>query len=940
MQADMRHTRVIAATVMMIVATVAPALGSHGWRPLYTAAVATTPPTIDGRIDDPCWQTATAVGPFVLIGGEASPTQDTRACVAYDDRALYLAFECLEDRMADLVAQRTARDSDVWHDDCVEVFLAPPRDAEYFHLAVNAAGAQYDERGALDPAGWNGDWQSAVGRGPDRWSAEIAIPWASLGARVPALLEAWTFNLGREEQPHRELSEISVTTGSFHDREHFADIVFGGPEAQCASVVSLGGRFLGRHMAEVRVRNEADRRARLTLWADVPGLRQARVAADVPAETSQVVLVPYEVFAEGNLSLMLNVADSAGRGVLRSTPVSFSIEPNQARLKQILQALDRLDAPAAKQGLTAVLSRTKADAHRLLATAGDRKRWAAGDRDGWERLGGLVERLDVRSNRLRLQSLSRDPDAGYAVGVESPLRKLRPDAPYLGPVGPAAEIWLCRNEYEPIQVVVAALDRPLRNVQARVSDLVGPDGARIRQPHIALNLVDFVRTRKPAYPVDYVGWYPDPLIDLKPFDVKADAFQPIWVTVDCPATLPGGDYTGQIIVKPDNAGESRLPLTAHVWSFELPRETHLKTAFALSEGAIAAWYGYDRLPDDVRLRYYDFLLQHRINPTNIYSSTPVPAAQDMAFCIRRGLNAFNIKCFGYAATPEKRRADVEQVRSYVEFLKQQGWFGGAYIYGFDEIRPADYPKLREVYDMIGEAVPSLPRACTVVPNPDLKGYVDIWVPLTAAYDHAAAQQYRRAGDEVWWYVCCGPRHPYANWFIDYPATDPRLLFWMNWKYGVNGFLYYCVNRWHSNRWIARPPNDVIPDDDPAVRAAIAAGKRWPEVPWNTFTYSNFNGDGQLIYPGPDGKPLSSVRLECIRDGIEDYEYFCLLAELTAALEGPDRYYHMVQRAKDLLAVDPRVVRSLTDYTTDPDLVHEARVTLGSHIDSMWRALGR
>ncbi|UCH36457.1 MAG: DUF4091 domain-containing protein, partial [Armatimonadota bacterium] len=413
--------------------------------------------------------------------------------------------------------------------------------------------------------------------------------------------------------------------------------------------------------------------------------------------------------------------------------------------------------------------------------------------------------------------------------------------------------------------------------------------------------------------------------------------QPVWVTVYCPAAVPAGEYRGEIIIRPDNAPETRVPLVAHVWDFALPKETHLRTAFAFSEGGVAAWYGYDPVPTDVLLTWYDFLLRRRINPTNIYSSKPVPAAENMAFCASRGLNAFNIKCFGYPSAPEQRRAVVEEVRAYSELLRERGWFDLAYVYGFDEIRPANYPKLREMYGMIREAVPGLPRACTVVPNEELKGYVDIWVPLTAHYRHDIAEHYRAQGDEVWWYVCCAPHHPYANWFIDYPATDHRVLFWQNWKYGVNGFLYYALNRWHSNRLAQPPPGDLIPLDDPAARSAIAAGKRWPEVPWNTFTYSNFNGDGQLIYPGPNGNPLSSVRLECIRDGIEDYEYFHLLSQLTARLDGPERYHVIVKKAKALLSVEPLVVQSLTEYTDDPEMIQRARRALAEHIEIMRRA---
>ena len=47
----------------------------------------------------------------------------------------------------------------------------------------------------------------------------------------------------------------------------------------------------------------------------------------------------------------------------------------------------------------------------------------------------------------------------------------------------------------------------------------------------------------------------------------------------------------------------------------------------------------------------------------------------------------------------------------------------------------------------------------------------------------------------------------------------------------------------------------------------------------TFTREWAQGDGLLIYPGPDG-PIASIRLANIRDGVEDYEYLHALAAQT------------------------------------------------------------
>ena len=84
---------------------------------------------------------------------------------------------------------------------------------------------------------------------------------------------------------------------------------------------------------------------------------------------------------------------------------------------------------------------------------------------------------------------------------------------------------------------------------------------------------------------------------------------------------------------------------------------------------------------------------------------------------------------------------------------------------------------------------------------------------------------------------------------------------------------------------------------------------------------NKNGDGQLIYPGPDGLPYSSVRFETIRDGIEDYEYLHMLQSLVDELRRCDGDSIVVacRRAEELLStIREQIVKSPKQYTRDPD----------------------
>jgi len=162
-------------------------------------------------------------------------------------------------------------------------------------------------------------------------------------------------------------------------------------------------------------------------------------------------------------------------------------------------------------------------------------------------------------------------------------------------------------------------------------------------------------------------------------------------------------------------------------------------------------------------------------------------------------------------------------------------------------------------------------------------------------------------------------HPYANWFIEYPAIESRLLMGaMSHKYRVDGFLYYLVNNgWERNRKV------------------ISSG---PYTEWDGASCINSkdkwaNGDGNLIYPGP-ARPLSSIRLENIRDGLEDYEYLHLLAEKVervSKLPATTARQAFLDQARPLLAVPDAVVRSVVEYTLEPNDVQNWRTQLATLI---------
>ena len=164
-----------------------------------TARRAKAPVTVDGNLSDAAWRQADRASDFVSLEELADP--QTVGRLTYDDKYLYVAIECTEPRMRELVSDHMERDRAVWSDDCAEVLLRVTPGA-YYHLIVNPAGGVYDARGTLggpkgEDAKWDPDTRIATSRGANSWRVEIAIPFASLGTARPNPGDVWGLNLGR-----------------------------------------------------------------------------------------------------------------------------------------------------------------------------------------------------------------------------------------------------------------------------------------------------------------------------------------------------------------------------------------------------------------------------------------------------------------------------------------------------------------------------------------------------------------------------------------------------------------------------------------------------------------------------------------------------------------------------------------------------------------------
>lgn len=183
------------------------------------------------------WRTIPTLPHFQLAQGSGPARWQTAARLAWDDLALYVRFDCEDE---DAWGTMTRRDDPIYHEEVVELFLAPVLDsppnpidrapAGYFELEVSPLGTLFDawienpdgRRDTLraDP-GWDClglRWEAGRGEARQDWWAALALPWSALlpdGGPVGPPPALWRANLYRIERPRNgsppELSAWSPT---------------------------------------------------------------------------------------------------------------------------------------------------------------------------------------------------------------------------------------------------------------------------------------------------------------------------------------------------------------------------------------------------------------------------------------------------------------------------------------------------------------------------------------------------------------------------------------------------------------------------------------------------------------------------------------------------------------------------------------------------------
>lgn len=577
--------------------------------------------------------------------------------------------------------------------------------------------------------------------------------------------------------------------------------------------------------------------------------------------------------------------------------------------------------------------------------------------------------------------LARDPYGaricpdigGLAAWETSPAAKLARSCPAPKSEKAAISVSAAANEREAVQLAFRPQKGKAR-ARIKVSDLENPEtGAKIPAENVDMFRVGYVPISNPTDALGEKGDWPDPLFRMESgeFEAAENSTQPVWLRFFVPPDAQGGTYRGELEISA--GGESRkIPVTLRVYGFRLPDTPAVRSAVGAFEGNLLPYYKdpkaargkvaaqlgrklseagispYNALAPEFRFEY----------PSGDKSKTPKivfnwknfdQKTRELVEKFRVNAIQLRVEGIGGGSFHTRTKAKIREIsegdpryeETLADYLGQidrhiveNGWENIFYTYTFDEPEERDYPFVKRELGKIKRYAPNIKTMLTEHPAKELEDCVDIWCPVTREHSPAACAEQIKKGKEIWWYICMQPRAPYVGIFVDHPGIDLRAWLWQSFKYDVSGILIWSSTYMSSRT--AYPDRLQNPYFDPM---SWATGYGLPEGTKNAWG----NGDGRLFYPPESlarGEPaeagdeaVGTMRLEMLREGVEDYGYLAilknLLLEKSGTLDAKTR-----AEIESLLSVPESITASMTEYSLDQAPIQARRGEIADAIEKL------
>lgn len=462
-----------------------------------------------------------------------------------------------------------------------------------------------------------------------------------------------------------------------------------------------------------------------------------------------------------------------------------------------------------------------------------------------------------------------------------------------------------RDEVESVQLIITP-EKNITRYEFELESLKTENGDEIAEENIEVFTQWYVSVEESYNTAAGYGYYPDALVPMSVLKkeglnyIEAGMNQGIWINVTIPRDAVAGFYSGTGKLELDGVSYD-VPVELTVYDVTMPEEVHPRSCFLI-------WYDYmekgeGRIDENMAKAYYDLLVEKRCMP--MYPHPDIQSDRDrfVQWAVENVMDNPKISAYAlpYGAEINEDGKRVVSRNGIMELLTKMAvktlllreggdadadLFKKAYYYlgsiideptggALENVKICDqiiseckFAVANEYfkdYPDLYNSLAGLAHVVTTAYNEDLlgsdtEGGVQAWCPQ---FQHWHTQEQRDRyydrqntpdrlmGEEAWWYGCNNPKTPFPTYHLDDDLIGSRVLSWMQYDYECDGNLYWCVNLSKDNMW---------------EKAYVIDSA----------------GEGNLTYPAARFRqkaPLATLRLESIREGQEDYEYFWMIEQI-------------------------------------------------------------
>ena len=190
------------------------------------------PPTIDGILEDACWQDAPQAIGFTDERTEKPAKNQSMGRLIYTDTAIYVGLHLYDDMPDKIVARQTKDQTRIRGEDWVSFSLDPFHTHQFSDrnfFIVNPLGTKFAHlaTGRAEKSEWIGLWKTAARIVEDGWIVEMEIPWQMLDYPDTTQPVRMGINFDREQQRTGERSWwCNLGVNEFRENDgHWIDVL-------------------------------------------------------------------------------------------------------------------------------------------------------------------------------------------------------------------------------------------------------------------------------------------------------------------------------------------------------------------------------------------------------------------------------------------------------------------------------------------------------------------------------------------------------------------------------------------------------------------------------------------------------------------------------------------------------------------------------------------